>query len=170
MRMFAHVMNADANVNRRRTARRALILDAVAHSGENEASEIVIHNLSQSGLLIESQADFAVGEIFYLHLPEIGATPAQVRRKDDNRYGCEFLAPVAKLVISAALLKSDFGMPEDDMAQIFEQKVAASRFFGEQALPINQTGTPIVYMMSAVFAVLVAAVAFVMANGNLVIN
>lgn len=170
MRMFAHVMNADANVNRRRTARRALMLDAVAHTDADQTSEIIIHNLSQTGLLIESQAEFAVGEIFYLHLPEIGATPAQVRRKDQNSYGCEFLAPVAKVVISAALLKSAFELPDDESAQISDQKIAAARFFGEQALPINQAGTPVVYMMSAIFAMLVAALAFVTANGDLIIN
>lgn len=170
MRMFAHVMNSEENVNRRRTARRSLVLDAVAHKDEDQLSDIVIHNLSQTGLLMETSASFEVGEIFYLHLPEVGATPAQVRRKDNGRYGCEFLAPVGKVVLSAAILRSAFEMPKNEMEQLAAVKVAAKRFFSEQVMPVNQKATPVVYAMSAAFAGLVAAVAMMMANANLIIH
>lgn len=170
MRMFAHVMNSEENVNRRRTARRSLILDAVAHKDEDQVSEIVIHNLSQTGLLMESSAKFELGEIFYLHLPEVGATPAQVRREDNGRYGCEFLAPVGKVVLSAALLRSAFELPREEVEEKTAVKVAARRFFAEQVMPVDQKAAPAVYAMTAAFTVLVGAVIMMMANTNLIIN
>ena len=170
MRMFAHVMNSEENVNRRRTARRSLVLDAVAHKDEEGTSEIVIHNLSQTGLLMETSASFDVGEIFYLHLPEVGATPAQVRREENGRYGCEFLAPVGKVVLSAAILRSAFEMPKNELEQLAAVKVAAKRFFAEQVMPTDQKATPSVYAATAMFTAMIAAVAMVMANGNLIIN
>lgn len=170
MRMSAHIMNLDANINRRRTVRRALMLDAVAHQDEVEASDISILNLSQTGMQMESQSSFAVGEIFYLHLPEIGATPAQIRWNDKHRYGCEFLTPVGKGVISAALLKSAFEIPEAEIQAVAEQKLAAMRFFGDQALPVNQNATPLLYVVSFIFTLLVVAVAAMMANGDLIIS
>lgn len=170
MRMSAHIMNLDANANRRLAVRRSLVLNAVAHQGDMGPADISILNLSQTGLQMESQSPFAVGEIFYLHLPEIGATPAQVRWNEDQRYGCEFLAPVGKAVISGALLKSTFEMPEEEVQAAAEAKRAASRFFGDQALPVNQTATPLLYVMSSIFTVLIVAVAAMMASGDLLIN
>lgn len=170
MRMSAHIMNLDANINRRRTARRALMLDAVAHQDDVAAADISILNLSQTGLQMESQSNFAVGEVFYLHLPEVGATPAQVRWNDGRRYGCEFLTPVGKGVISAALLKSAFEMPETEIQAAADQKLAEMRFFGDQALPVNQSGTPVLYVVSFIFTLLVMAVAAMMANGDLIIH
>jgi hypothetical protein len=170
MRMSAHIMNLDANVNRRRTVRRSLVLNAVAHQGDVAAADISILNLSQTGMQIETQSAFEVGEIFYLHLPEIGATPAQIRWNDKDRYGCEFLAPVGKAVISAALLKSTFELPEDEIQAAADERLAASRFFGDQVLPANQNATPLLYVMSSIFTMLVVAVAAMMANGDLIIN
>ena len=170
MRMSAHIMNLEANTNRRRTVRRSLVLNAVAHQGDVGPADISILNLSQTGLQMESQSQFAVGEIFYLHLPEIGATPAQVRWNEDLRYGCEFLAPVGKAVISAALLKSTFELPEEEVRAAADPKMASARFFGDQALPVNQAATPLLYVMSSIFTMLVVAVAAMMASGDLIIN
>lgn len=170
MRMFAHVMNEDLDVNRRRTARRSLVLDSVVQKGEAEVSEILIQNLSQTGLLMESRSAFAVGEIFYLHLPEIGATPAQVRWNDAHHYGCEFLTPVSKAVLSAAVLKSAFDLKEDEKLAYAEPQRAAQRFFAEQALPVDQQSGISLLLFSAALAAMLIAVVAVMANSNLVIS
>lgn len=171
MLMFAHVLNDNTNISRRATVRRALQLTTVAEVGEGRSSQIIVRNLSQTGLLIETSAVFDVGEIFYLHLPEIGATPVQVRRKDGDAYGCEFLAPVGKVAISAALLKSAFTSPdEEEVEALSEQRLVAPRFFGDQSLPVHQSASPELYIISTVFAGLVAALAWVMANGNLIIH
>lgn len=170
MRMFAHVMNADLDANRRRTSRRSLMLDSVVQKDDVELAEIVIRNLSQTGLLMESHADFGVGEIFYLHLPELGATPAQIRWKDDAKFGCEFLTPVSKAVIAAAVLKSAFDLEEDEKQSFAEPQAAAKRFFADQLLPTDQQSGMAVYLFSVALAAMLIAVAAVMANGSVVIS
>src|SRR3546814_12457298 len=67
---------------------------------------VVIRNLSRTGLLIETDAAFSLGETFLLVLPELGAAPARVVRADGRRFGCEFLTPVPASALSDALLKS----------------------------------------------------------------
>src|SRR3546814_14066307 len=89
--------------------RRTLRLDVAAHSATSEAA-VVIRNLSRTGLLIETDAAFSLGETFLLVLPELGAAPARVVRADGRLFGCEFLTPVPASAISAALLK---GAPDD---------------------------------------------------------
>lgn len=115
----AHIANPIETADRRRTARRTLRLDVTAHSPSRE-SAVVIRNLSRTGLLIETDATFTVGETFLLVLPELGATPARVVRKEDRRFGCEFLSPVPASAISAAMLKAPH---DEEGGEIAEEAV-----------------------------------------------
>ncbi|SBV34977.1 protein of unknown function [uncultured Sphingopyxis sp.] len=105
--LLAHIAEPAPTVDRRRTQRRTLRLDVAARSATSEAA-VVIRNLSRTGLLIETDAAFALGETFLLVLPELGAAPARVVRAEGRRFGCEFLTPVPASAISAALLKSSY--------------------------------------------------------------
>lgn len=103
--LLAHIADPVEAADRRRMQRRTLRLDVAARSATAE-SAVVIRNLSRTGLLIETDAGFAVGETFLLVLPELGAAPARVVRNDGRLFGCEFLSPVPASAISAALLKT----------------------------------------------------------------
>ncbi|RYD44482.1 MAG: hypothetical protein EOP63_05400, partial [Sphingomonadales bacterium] len=74
--LLAHIANPVETTNRRRTERRTLRLDVAARSATDEAA-VVIRNLSRTGLLIETDAAFSIGETFLLVLPELGAAPAR---------------------------------------------------------------------------------------------
>lgn len=112
----AHIANPTEATDRRRMERRTLRLDVTAQSSSSESS-VVIHDLSRTGLLIETDATFATGETFLLVLPELGATPARVIRSDGNRFGCEFLSPVPASAISAALLKTPYDQTAHEIAE-----------------------------------------------------
>jgi hypothetical protein len=103
--LLAHIASPPEATDRRRTERRTLRLDAAAHSSTQETA-VIIRNLSRTGLLIETDAFFALGETFILILPELGAAPARVVREEGRSLGCEFLSPVPASAISAALLKA----------------------------------------------------------------
>ncbi|MBJ7438911.1 MAG: PilZ domain-containing protein [Sphingopyxis sp.] len=109
----AHIALPEETADRRRASRRTLSLGVPATTATHEMS-VVISNLSRTGLQIETDTDFAIGEIFLLVLPELGATPARVRWRDAQRFGCEFLSPVTSSAVSAALLKA----PHDDDAPL----------------------------------------------------
>lgn len=113
--LLAHIANPVETTNRRRTERRTLRLDVAARSATDEAA-VVIRNLSRTGLLIETDAAFSIGETFLLVLPELGAAPARVVRNDGKLFGCEFLTPVPASAISAALLRSPHDGDEGDFA------------------------------------------------------
>ena len=119
--LLAHIAEPAETADRRRMRRRTLRLDVAARTATTE-SAVVIHDLSRTGLLIETDADFEVGETFVLILPEIGAAPARIVRADGKRFGCEFLSPVPASAVSAALLKTpydagDEGAPRPAVAQ-----------------------------------------------------
>lgn len=119
--LLAHIAEPAETADRRRMRRRTLRLDVAARTATAE-SAVIIRDLSRTGLLIETDADFALGETFVLILPEIGAAPARIVRADGKRFGCEFLSPVPASAVSAALLKTpydagDEGVPRRAVAQ-----------------------------------------------------
>lgn len=91
--------------NRRGAPRRQLSLGVVL---PQTGDEVVIHDLSTTGILIETSADLATFEQLHLDLPELGSTVATVLWNSGHYFGCEFHAPIPQAAISAALLRSSF--------------------------------------------------------------
>ena len=84
--------------------RRKLCLGSnLQHSGES----VTIHDVSATGLLIETSAVLAPSDSFELELPEVGATPATVVWSSGRYYGCQFKERLPGAAISAALLRSE---------------------------------------------------------------
>lgn len=92
-------------LDQRSAARRTLRLEVSATSSQ-DATTALIHNLSEAGLLFEASADLQVGEVIQVDLPHAGATTALVVWSRGNFVGCEFVSPVSKAAVSAALLKN----------------------------------------------------------------
>lgn len=92
----------------RGAVRRSLRLEVPASSPRDASPEnagsALIRNLSERGLLIETAADLAIGETIHVDLPEAGASEARIVWRDGPFFGCEFLRPVSKAAVSAALL------------------------------------------------------------------
>lgn len=90
----------------RRAARRTLRLEVGATSSSQEGTPALIRNLSESGLLLETNARLSPGETVAVDLPEAGVTIAEVIWSHGEFYGCEFIRPVTKAAVSAALLRA----------------------------------------------------------------
>ena len=100
--MIAHFEEHPADSERRRSARRSLKLGAVG-----DGTAVTVHDISLTGLLMESPAPMLVGASFEVELPHAGAVPAVVVWNSGEFYGCEFHEPVSPAAVSAALLQSD---------------------------------------------------------------
>ena len=85
--------------------RRSLQLEVVA-SGALSRSTARIHNLSETGLLLEG-VDVAIGELIDLDLPHVGSTSALVVWTNGRAAGCNFIKPLTPATISASLLRAD---------------------------------------------------------------
>jgi hypothetical protein len=93
--------------NRRYAPRRTLTLGSVLqHSG----ARVVIHDLSVTGLSLETSDPLSVGEKLLVDLPLRGATCAMVVWREGSLFGCEFEESVSPAAISAALLRAS---PDD---------------------------------------------------------
>ena len=92
-------------VDERSAARRTLRLE-VSTSSSQDATEALIHNLSETGLLLETSAELEVGEALQVELPQAGTTTAIVVWARGSFAGCEFAKRVSKAAVSAALLRA----------------------------------------------------------------
>ena len=103
--MDAHLDDPQTARERRGGLRRALRLEAGAARG-GEAVNAVVLNLSDSGLLLETEAPLKPGEALDVVLPEAGTRTARVVWAGHGLAGCKFDAPRGKSALSAAALAS----------------------------------------------------------------
>jgi hypothetical protein len=101
---------------RRARNRRTLRLTAIANLSESRQSAATIHDLSESGMLLETSTSLGPGEQFQIILPLAGPVDTVVVWNSGHFYGCQFGEAVPTAAVSAALLKSV--PPDTDPASI----------------------------------------------------
>lgn len=103
--LWAQISDLDTDADRRGTVRRTLRLVAQAARAQ-ATNEVLILDLSTTGLMLETGAELAVDDVIAVELPPAGPIPARVIWKRDAYYGCEFLSAAPIAAVSAALLRS----------------------------------------------------------------
>jgi transcriptional regulator with XRE-family HTH domain len=76
-----------------------------------QGTEVIVHNLSVSGVLIETAADLMMGQDITIALPEAGDVVASVVWQSERLYGCRFRQPLPRAALSAARLRNP--LPSD---------------------------------------------------------
>ena len=104
MPLFAHLDPEKGKAERRSSRRRKLRLEANPDAASG--SHVVIHDLSERGMLIESATPIAVGETLDLIIPEAGSAKAAVVWNSGLYFGCRFEKSLGGSAVSAALLRS----------------------------------------------------------------
>lgn len=105
MSWFAIVAEFANPAERRGKSRRKLELVAEL-TAERAPAKVVVLDLSEAGMMLHSHEELEVDETFEVALPEAGLVEAQVVWKRSTLYGCKFLSPVTRGMISAVLLKA----------------------------------------------------------------
>lgn len=103
--LWAEFAEPEEVTDRRGTVRRRLRLVArAAHA--RIADEVLILDLSTTGLMIETTCALSVGEMIEVELPEAGTVTARVIWQREAYFGCEFVTRAPVAAVSAALLRS----------------------------------------------------------------
>jgi hypothetical protein len=94
--------------NRRSSPRRTLHLQSTLADG---GEEVVIHDISHTGLLLETTALLTERQALDVELPEVGIVQANVIWRSSRFVGCRFASPVSQAAVSAALLRNPIARP-----------------------------------------------------------
>jgi DNA-binding XRE family transcriptional regulator len=106
MTFKARLHEPDWQAEARGASRRRLNFAATGSLASGASAEVVVHNASTTGLLLESPVNLGEGDEIELDLPEAGAVIARVVWASDDFYGCRFDRPVPAAALSAAQLLS----------------------------------------------------------------
>jgi hypothetical protein len=96
--------------DRRGWTRRSLSLGS---SLQATGEDVTVHDVSATGMLIETTAELSILDGLEIELPEAGFTPAVVTWNSGSYYGCQFKESISQAAISAALLRSPPARPGD---------------------------------------------------------
>lgn len=108
MRLEAILEQSDAELETRATTRRALKLAVRSHSPAVGELQVVVHNISRTGLLVEApEGSLAVGDGLLLEVPEAGPVESKVVWESGGFFGCKFRTAVSQAVVSGAVLQSE---------------------------------------------------------------
>jgi transcriptional regulator with XRE-family HTH domain len=119
---------------RRSTARRELKLRSQGASRAGRATDVIVKNLSATGMLLETSAELALGDKIAIDLPETGKATAKVVWTSTNLAGCKFEKPLSTAALSAAQLR---GEPNAMPAETGRESTA-SKTPAPGALPSNR--------------------------------
>lgn len=112
---------------KRHSTRHKLRLSLQGAKASGVDVDVLVHNISRTGLLLESQVDLAVGDSIEIGLPHAGASGAKVIWASGPIYGCQFEAPISLATLSAAQLR---GAVEPEVAAMPDQPPLATESFG----------------------------------------
>lgn len=124
MAISGFLQQSAPGADKRVDARRKLSLVAQGVHETGAEIEVLIHNISETGLLIESDILLAVEERIEIELPHAGAIWAKVIWASARLFGCEFETRVSPATLSAAQLRSAVG--------------AEVHFDSDQPSPVNE--------------------------------
>ena len=136
----------------RSAVRRRLRLGMSASSSGHVAMALIV-NISETGLLIETLLDLAVGDTLEVEIPGAIVTSARVVWTKGFLAGCEFARPVSIGAVSAAQLMSP-AAPADAQTQApQESPLEANRWDYDEVFV--QTAIVIVTSLLSVIAMLI---------------
>ncbi|GEN98744.1 hypothetical protein NSE01_05770 [Novosphingobium sediminis] len=103
----AHFEDHPVDPQHPRAPRRKLRLEAEGTTAGGQTARVMIHNVSATGLLIESPIALIEGELVELDLPQVGSAAARVVWMSENFYGCRFDAALPVGALGALELFSE---------------------------------------------------------------
>jgi transcriptional regulator with XRE-family HTH domain len=107
MTIAAHFEEPAQAAGMPRGARRTLRFETTGEFPAGSAAGVRVHNISATGLLLETAAVLAEGEDIAIDLPLAGLCQARVVWSSDCYYGCRFAEPLAQATLSAVELRSE---------------------------------------------------------------
>ncbi len=133
---FENEAAADSRVAQRRTLR-------LGASGQfaRAAVAVTVHNISATGMMIQTETPLAEGERFALDLPEAGERSAQVVWADAPMYGCRFNRPLEAAALSAAQLRADVAESPEPVSPGEDFGARLHRLRVERGLSLADIGT-----------------------------
>ncbi len=111
MALKGHLDPREKIADQRSGARRSLQLTTSGTIPGSSEGNVTVHNISETGLLLETSLPLEQGEALMIELPQVGQTAAAVVWQSGDFFGCAFEQAIGQAELAAAQLSG--GAPVD---------------------------------------------------------
>lgn len=95
----------ETSIDNRKRRRHRLLLEAEGRGDNTASGEVLVRNISDTGLLIETIYELGIGEIIEVNHPTVGVLmEAEIMWVGGRIYGCKFTRERTQAAISAKRL------------------------------------------------------------------
>ncbi len=115
----------------RRAVRHQLLLETSGALPSGAEANVVVHNVSSTGMLLETALPLGREQRIEVDLPEAGKVWAQVAWSSGMLFGCQFDTPLSVGSLSATQLRASAPLPPE-IGQAVPGRAPAGRLFGKQ--------------------------------------
>lgn len=106
MPIHAMIEKRQADGSTRGAPRMHMRFEAAGSLEGSEGTTVAIHNLSATGMLIETASDLVIGQRLTVALPEAPDCAATIVWRSEALAGCRFDRPLSRAALSAAQLRN----------------------------------------------------------------
>lgn len=100
------VSKQDQLFDGRESERIELMIETDGLVGSGERVKVILHNISTSGVLIETGQALQLTQNIHVDVPEAGQVAATIIWSSEQLYGCRFIKPISRAALSAAKLRN----------------------------------------------------------------
>ncbi len=131
MPIHATIEQQEISVGQRGAARMRMRLEApgslTGSLDRGAGTTVVIHNLSATGMLVETGSELAVGQRIMVALPEAPDVAATVVWRSEALAGCRFDQPLSRATLSAAQLRNPLPTDVDPAREVDQHEMLPQR-------------------------------------------
>ncbi len=131
MAVKGRLKSIEQELGRRGTQRHELLLETSGALPTGEEANVVVHNISATGMLLETSLPLANGAQLEVELPETGAVLAKVIWASGMLFGCEFERPLSIASLSATQLRANAPLPPE-IGRPVPGRMPEGKQFGKQ--------------------------------------
>jgi len=154
MPVTARLETFEADDRRSQGRRRLHLESSLSVSGD----EVLVHDISTTGVLLETAAKLQPFESLQFDLPEVGAMQAVVVWNSGPFFGCEFATPIPRAAVSAALLRSPVATKLLESSSALDEAHEAEILDHGERLPLAARGWIILGVSLTLWALILWAV------------
>lgn len=106
MVLKAHIDPVASTFDERRESRRAMQLETLGVLPSGIEANVTVHNLSATGLLLETDLPLGSGEVLAIDLPGRGPVDAEIVWESGRLFGCAFAETLTDAALATAELQA----------------------------------------------------------------
>ena len=151
---LAGQIQTDLSGNRRYAVRRPLRLATTVGASSADAT---IHDLSSTGMLLETAEEVALNDLLFVEIPSFGHVAATVVWSDGRFFGCKFDQPLSAAAVNGVVLRNPLFSPPPVLAAAEEQICIDSPPLSLEDAEIDELPVPSRLVLLSVMALAASA-------------